>query len=281
MLDTLSAINSAFDDGRWLTSRFLKNAGTATALQWADATFASGQPAYDAHVGTPLAFTPCVALRNDSIALPVGATQLALTEIDIWTNQAGYNGPASCVLFDLVGFYPLIDGDSTDAQAMDNTQALPRNANGKDLVAVMVNHVAPAVQNGQCSVDYVDAFGVSRNAVLSVPNNGINLVCSGPQAAIQTDVGNFAMSLPGGVRQITAIQHLTAPGGLHCIYLLRPIATVVCGDNLLVTNKSFIAQNAFAPPLLQPGAWLGWFYRIGAGTARQMSFFGQMTFAWE
>jgi hypothetical protein len=281
MLETLADINAAFDAGRMHTQRFLKNAGTATALQWADATFASGQPAYDAHVGTPLAFTPCVAARNDSITLPIGATSIALTELDVWSNQATYNGPLSLVLFDLVGFYPLIDGDSTDLQPMDNTQTLPRNADGKGLVAVVVNHVAPGVQTGQSVIEYIDATGALRTATLGLPNNGVNLVCSGATNTLGLDVGNYAMSLPGGVRRIESIQHLTAPGGLHCIYLIRPIGSVVCGDNLVTTNKQFIPQNGFAVPLLQSGAWLGWFYRIGAGTARQVSFFGQMTFAWE
>jgi hypothetical protein len=144
-ITSLSDVNAAFEQGRHHTQRVLKNAGTATALQWADQTFASGQPAFDAHVGAAVTFTPCVATGNDAVYFPgkLAAEQRRLISATMWANQnGGFNGPASVYLFDLVGFYPLIDGDSTDAQDMNNTAALPRYTGGNGLIAVMVNHIA-------------------------------------------------------------------------------------------------------------------------------------------
>jgi hypothetical protein len=283
-IQTLADINRAFDDGRWHLQRFIKNAGTAHALQWCDPTFASGQPAYDAHVGAALAFTPAVAQRNDAIWFPgIDAThERRLISATFRDQQATYNGPASVVIYDLLGYYPLIDGDSADEQPMDNTAALPRYATGDGVVAVMVNHVAPAVQGGIALLTYTDAMGVQRTSTVGVPLNGVNLVCSNSQDTAALDVGALAMSLnaPAGVRSIDALQYTTPPGGLHAIYLIKPLATVVCGDNLVAVEKDFYGRAGLHCPRVHDGAWLGWFNRIGTGTARTVAWWGHFTFAW-
>lgn len=284
-LNGLSALNRAFDEGRFHTQRFLKNAGTATALQWCDPTFASGQPAYDAHVGAPTIFTPTIAQRNDAIWFPgIGAGQeRRLVSATFRDTQSTYNGPSSIVIYDLLGYYPLIDGDSTDAQAMDNTLPLPRYATGDGVAAVMVNHVAPAIQGGTATLTYTDALGVQRTSTIGVPFNGINLVCSNSQDTAALDVGALAMSLnaPRGVRSIDSLQYITPPGGLHAIYLIKPLATVVGGDNLLAVEKDFYGRNGMHCPRIFDGAWLGWFNRIGAGTQRTVAWWGHFTFAWD
>jgi hypothetical protein len=285
MLDSLSAINRAFDEGRWHLQRFTKNAGTAYALQWADPTFASGQPAYDAHVGAALAFTPTVAVRNDAIYFPdcaPGQERRLISATFRGAQGGGFNGAESFVVYDLLGFYPLIDGDSTDEQAMDNTAALPRYSSGDGVCAVMVNHVAPAVQGGVGLLTYTDAAGVQRSSTIGVPLNGVNLVCSSASDTVDLDVGPLAMSLnaPRGVRRIDAIQYTTPPGGLHAIYLIRPLATVVGGDNLLAVEKDFYRSGALHCPRVHDGAWLGFFNRIGSGTARSVAWWGHFTFAW-
>ena len=139
-IQTLSDLNAAFDAGAWHLQRFQKNAGTAHALQWADPTFASGQPAYDAHVGTPMVFTPCVAQKNDAIYFPgiQPGQHRHLTSATFWSNQGTYNGAGSIVIFDLLGYYPLIDGDSTDLQEADNTLTLPRYTDGEGVGLVIV-----------------------------------------------------------------------------------------------------------------------------------------------
>lgn len=285
MLDSLSAINRAFDEGRWHLQRFTKNAGTAYALQWADPTFASGQPAYDAHVGAALTFTPAIAARNDAIYFPDCASgqERRLISATFRPQQTGgFNGAESTVIYDLLGFYPLIDGDSTDEQAMNNSLTLPRYATGEGVCAVMVNHVAPAIQGGIGTLTYTDAAGVQRSSVIGVPFSGVNLVCSNSRDTADLDAGALAMSLnaPRGVRSIDAIQYTTPPGGLHAIYLIRPLATIVHGDNLLAVEKDFYCSGALHCPRVYDGAWLGFFNRIGSGTARTVAWWGHLTVAW-
>lgn len=282
---TLSDLLAAFDDGRWHMQRVYKAAGTSHALHWADPSFAAGQPAYDARVGTAATFTPCVAQKNDAIWFPGidSSMERRLTSVSLWANQATFNGPASVVIFDLLGYYPLIDGDSTDTQTMDNTQTLPRYADGSGVFPVMVCHVAPAIQNGVAVVDYTDAGGTARQTTVNVPNNGQNLVCSGVRAAAAADVGPLYMALAdrsGGVRSIDAITYTTPPGGLHCIYLVKPLATMQLGDNLLAAEKEFFSKSGMHCPRVLDGAWLGWFDRIGSGTSRTVAWFGNFVFCW-
>lgn len=285
-IQTLSDLNAAFDAGAWHLQRFQKNAGTAHALQWADPTFASGQPAYDAHVGTPMVFTPCVAQKNDAIYFPgINAGQHRhLTSATFWSNQGTYNGAGSIVIFDLLGYYPLIDGDSTDLQEADNTLTLPRYSDGEGVGLVIVNHVAPAVQGGVATIAYTDSKGASKSVTVGVPNNGQNLVCSGVRNSTATDTGPVTVSLANGttgVRSIDSIQYTTPPGGLHCAYLIKPLATCLTGDSLVAVEKEFTSRNGFHCPRIHDGAWLGFFDRIGSGTSRSVSWFGNFVFAWK
>lgn len=283
-IQSLSDLQAAFDAGQWHLQRFQKNAGTAHALQWADPTFASGQPAYDAHVGSPMAFTPCVAQKNDAIYFPgINAGQHRhLTSATFWSNQGVNNGGSSIIIYDLLGYYPLIDGDSTDLQEADNTQALPRYTDGEGVGIVIVNHVAPALQGGQAIIAYTDSKGASQSITVGVPNNGQNLVCSGVRNSTATDVGPLTVSLANGttgVRSIDSIQYTTPPGGLHCAYLIKPLATCLTGDNLVTVEKEFFSLNGFHCPRIHDGAWLGWVARNGP-TGRTTAWFGNFVFAW-
>lgn len=285
-LRSLSDINAAFDAGRFHVQRFTKNAGTAHAKIWADPTFASGQPAYDAHVGSPATFTPAIAQRNDAIWFPgiAAGEDRVLVEAQIWSRQATFNGPISVVLFDLVGYYPLIDGDSTDTQAFDNSETLPRYASGEGVFPVMVSHVAPALQNGVAIINYTDSTGVAQSCTVDVPNNGQNLVCSGSKAAAGATSCTLSLALNGGIRGVSRIDSLTyttPPGGLHAIYMVRVLGSMQLGDNLVCGEKNFVTGKAFNPPRIPDGAWLGWFDMLATGTtARTVAWFGNFTFAW-
>lgn len=284
-IKSLADINSAFDDGRWHLQRFQKNAGTGHHMQWCDPTFSSGQPSYDARVGVSLQFTPCVAQKNDAIWFPeiTAGMDRHLTSFTMWTSQATYTGPISLYAFDLLGYYPLIDGDSTDEQTADNTATLPRYSDGDGVQMVVVNHIAPAVQDGITIINYTDHAGVAQTVTNRTLNQGQNLVCSGIGTTSTTTPGAVGAPLANGsrgVRRINSIQHTTAPGGLHCIYLIKPLFTSVMGDNRVAVEKDFVTKNGFNCPKILDGAWLGWFERIGGASLRSVSCFGNFTFVW-
>lgn len=61
-------------------------------------------------------------------------------------------------LLDYVAYYPFVDGDSTNKQAMDNAVTLPRYTNGDGVLAMMVA-TAPTTGAGVFTYSYVDSDG--------------------------------------------------------------------------------------------------------------------------
>lgn len=282
-------IADAFDGGRKHVQRFLKNAGTAGDSHWQDWSYASGQPAYDARIGDALTFTPFIATKNDAIYFPDIDSNYTrhLSELSMYVT-AGGTGQLSveAQMYDLLGVYPLIDGDNTDAQPMDNTEPLPRYVNGEGVRAILVNHIAPAVTAGSpVIINYVDSSNVSRSVTVYSTLFGVG------KAAFSLNtlgVSTGALYLPmdgNGVKSITDIQFTTAPGGLWCIYLVKPIQRVNWRGGLasvtqtVFTEKNICAQDSFSLPQIYDGACLGFFY-LPNGSARTVALFGTATFIW-
>jgi len=288
MLATLRDVVAAFDEGRWHQQRFIKNASAAGDSRWTDWSYASGQPAYDARVGDAGAFTPAVAAGNDAIYFPPipAGMQRALIDIELCPLASGNNQVSlNFVVYDLVGYYPLIDGDSSDLQVFDNTQTLPRYVDGKGLQAVLVNHIAPTLANGAGTLTYIDDEGAERTADFStaVVANGQVMA-----AASLGGVGS-ALSLPTrGIRRALSLQYSTAPGGLACLYVIRPLTSVVAvRDAYETANSSKVIINSHQPivkgfrmPLVLDGAHLGFFFNVNGGARTTAFTLGTMTFAW-
>ena len=293
MINSHSDLLNAYDSGRHHCQRVLKNAGSTGDTHWLDWSFASGQPAYDARIGPALALLPIVATGNDAIYFPsIPATQTRHLHRVTMRPQANNASQASIdfALYDLVAVYPLIDGDSIDPQEMDNTLALPRYSDGAGLRLVMVNHVAPGVQNGRMLLEYTDGGGVDRTADLGVPNLGVNKCVSGVQASLSTTPGPLFLSLEGnGVQRVNRITYTVPPGGLHCIYVVKPLAQFTHWHDALLQadvtgvkaaiEVDFALKDGWRLPIIKDGAHLGFFYRPNGG-GRTVTMFGDLEFIW-
>lgn len=294
MISSHTDFINAYDNGRTHTQRFIKTgAGQAGDTKWQDWAYQAGQPGYDARIGPVGALTPVVAAKNDAIYFPpiAAGMQRMLHKLTL-TPKANNASQATIdfVLYDLVGYYPLIDGDSVDPQDLDNTLPLPRYADGKGLQLVMVNHVSPGVANGQMTLEYTDSTGTDQTVTRGVPLNGLNFVCSPARNAAVADVGPLTVSLLGeGIRRVNRITYLTPPGGLHCLYLIKPMAQFQhYHDALLQADTTgskaaievdFAAKDGWRMPVVQDGAHLSFFYRAKGG-GRTVTFFGDATFVW-
>jgi hypothetical protein len=286
----------AYDSGRYHVQRFIKTgAGQSTDARWQDWAFQAGQPAYDARVGPVNALVPCVASKNDSIYfpdIPAGMERKLhkLTMIPKASNAS--QASIDFVLCDLVAYYPLIDGDSSDPQDLDNTLTLPRYADGEGLQLVMVNHVAPQIQGGRMLLDYTDSKGISHTVDRNVTWAGINCAVSGLQASTASPLGPLTVSLDGGVTGIRSVERVTfttVPGGLFCLYLVKPLATFTHYHDALVQADTtgskhalevdFALKDGWRMPTIKDGAHLMFFYR-GNGGLRSNTFFGDATFIW-
>ena len=282
MLQKLADYNAAFEQGRWHTQRFLKNAGVNIGNRWIDWTFASGQPLYDAKTGTAGSFTPLNASRNDAIWFPgiSAGMERKLSSITIRSGSTG--GPGSAILFDLLGYYPLIDGDSPDQQEFDNTLTLPRYMDGKGVIPVLVSSVAPSTQDGIGTMTYIGSDDVERTSpAFRFQNTTLNgVVCTVPT---NTTPGDGALGLPmvgvQGCKAITSLTYTQPPGGLAAIYMIHVLGTVLFnGNQSLATQKDFLLQNGLNAPRVYDGAYINLFYRYAGGATAD--FFGEATFVW-
>jgi hypothetical protein len=282
-------VSSAFDEGRVHRQRFLKNAGSAGDNHWQDWSYASGQPAYDARIGDALTLTPIVAAANDAIFFPpVAAPQTRhLCGLSVYVTAGGTGQLAvEFEMYDLLAVYPLIDGDNTDPQAMDNALPLPRYADGMGVRAVLVNHIAPALAAGSpIVIDYTDAVGTARSLTVYSAVFGAGKASFSMQT---TGASTGALYLPTdgpGVRSIETITFTTAPGGLWAVYMVKPMARVNWRGGLagvtqtVFSERDLCAVDSFNLPRVLDGAHLGFFY-MPNGSARTVAMFGQATFIW-
>jgi hypothetical protein len=290
----LADLRQAAQAGRVASPRFLKNASAAAGDgSWFDWSFASGQPAYDARIGEALSFNPSIAVGNDAIYIPPIAAGMERRLMGMTVRSKASNSNQVVLnyeVYDLLGVYPLIDGDSTDQQDMDNTLTLPRYSTGDGVVAVLVNHVAPMTAAANGSYTYTGCDGTSRTVAFRAALVGANRVAS----AMPTAGGAGPIGLPqgngcGGVRQIDSITFSTAPGGLFAIYLIRPLMSLqhytdpinVAATNGIkeIVQKCNCMHGAWDLPIVYDGAHIGFFYMANAG-GRTNDFFGHFHFAW-
>lgn len=294
MIRSHADVLAAYDAGRYHQQRLIKTGtGQGNDTRWQDWAFQAGQPAYDARIGAANTLTPIVAVKNDAIYFPdiPAGMERKLHKLLIRPLATGISqATIDFVLYDLVAYYPLIDGDSTDPQDMDNTLSLPRYTDGEGLRLVMVNHVSPSTAGGTMILDYTDSQGVDRSTTLSVGVTGINAVCSGVRSGASTDTGPLTVSLGGGVtgiRSVNRVTYTSPPGGLHCLYIVKPLAQFTHFHDALAQGLfekhaievDFALKDGWRMPTIKDGAHLSFFYRNNGG-ARATSFFGLADFVW-
>lgn len=289
---SLADVQAAHDAGRVHVQRFYKGSLVNLAdSHWQDWAYAPGQPAYDARIGVANEFNPFVATRNDAIWFPdIGAGQHRYLSEVVLRTQASNTGQiyTDGVVYDLLGVYPLIDGDSTDIQAFTNDNPLPRYVDGVGVFPVLVNHIAPIVAAAPGIVTYTDHNDVERAISFRASLTGAGRVCSCGDNNSAATVGPLSLPLTAGsrgVKNITSLQFTSAPGGLFAIYLYKPLTTIINNDGIreaqkLATEKQMLLKHAWHMPRIYDGAHLGMFLRTGAGGRAISVVYGHMEFIW-
>lgn len=284
----LADVNAAYDDGRWHMQRFYKSTGTAGDGHWHDWSYAAGQPGYDARIGAVGEFNPYVATKNDAIWFPGIAesherhlARITLCTVASGTGQLTLDG----VLYDLLGVYPLIDGDSTDEQTFTNAAPLPRYADGVGVFPVLVNHVSPIVSAANLTYKFLDTEDVEQTVSAGVHLTGQNRVCSGITGTTAAGAISLPIASAHGCKAITSLTFTAAPGGLFAVYLVKPITTIQNCDGSsaaakIATEKDVFCMDSMRLPRIYDGAWLGFFLRPNGSARTISSVFGNATFIW-
>lgn len=271
---------SAHDEGRTHFCSLRKIPSQASvAGWWADLSMASGNPLPNYYAATPLAASVLDGERGIYHGDDKSPQSMHLTDLGLMTPTAGLVGQYK--LLDYLLFYPFVDGDDADPQAMDNTVALPRYDDGEG-VQVMAVAVAPTTGSGQFTFDYIDQDGNAKTSPIqfctTTAANISNIVSSQP--AVTSVSGPFLTLASGstGVRSITSAQFSVANGGLIALVLVKSLADFAVREINTMSEVSYVTARAGAPRIYD-GAYLNLIVNTAATIAAgQLAGFAK--FAW-
>jgi hypothetical protein len=277
---------SADEGGKHWTSFIHKTGGPASfsANRWGDMSMGAGTPKYNAYVGTQFAATPLIGSGNDGIYAgpsPAPGETKHLHRMLLQSNS-GTLIPATFMLCDYLMHYPLIDGDDTAQQDLDNTQTLPRYTDGAG-VQMMGVITTPMAANAVMTVSYTNQDGVSGRISSSAALFGtvVGTVLSASNTSTAANSASPFLPLASGdsgVRSIESVTLSSGAGGFFALVLVKPIATVSLREAATANEVEQFRQMAREPEI-KAGAYLNLIYCTAqAGTAVTLR--GQFDFVW-
>lgn len=274
------------NNGEGHTSFFHKTTLPTPATGWMiDLSMGAGTPKYNAYVGSQNTATALIGSGNDGIYLgpnpPSGQTRY-INRVLIQPTGSSLV-PATFYLLDYLLFYPLIDGDDTDAQNMDNTVTLPRNTSGEG-VRIMLVCTTPMTSAVSFTISYTNSDGVSGRTATGFVNGAssqtgyiihrnTNTATSGVTPFVSLQDGD------SGVQSIQSIQLGGGAGGFFCAVLVLPKLTTQTQD-INTSSELFTLQHRGASvPSVENGAYLNWIV-LANNTATMAPFRGEIDFIW-
>lgn len=279
-------LGEAFEEGRAWQSWYHKTGGPVAAVggRWADLSMGAGTPKYNAYVGSQATATPFTGAGNDGIYLPgVPAAQARFLTQWLYQVPGASQVPAMMMLCDYLLHYPLIDGDDTDVQAMDNTLSLTRYTTGAGVQCMFVC-TTPMTANANCTVTYTNQDGTAgRTTTFTLLFIGIVgvIVCSANTSAAAGSASPFIPLAGGdsGIRAIESIQIATSAGGFMACVLVKPLAELQYRETAFAVESSRVLHKACAPVRVFDGAYLNFIFLCGSAGAPASSR-GYVEFAW-
>jgi hypothetical protein len=248
----------SIEDGNFIISSFRKTPSQATlAGHWCDLSMAPGNPVTNFYASTPL----LAARLNGNEGIYAGQNVSpqtkhlkTLTTISV----AAAAVPITIMLCDYLLYYPFIDGDSTDEQALDNSVTLSRYTSGIGVKAFVVAQ-GSYVGGARFSISYTNQAGVSgRISRFSTSNTTTftSTLISCGLAAAQT--GPFITLQEGdtGIRSVESFTFETANGGIFALVLCAPIGTTTIRGIDAPVEKDFIKDTGLSSPRVYDGAYL-------------------------
>lgn len=279
MLLAAQDITEAFDQGRVWESFARKTGGVSSggASYLGDWCQGTGIPNFDARInGEPQSLFPVVSGGKEQLYL--GPSMAPYRRYLHSVESAAYSGlnvSSSFMVYDLLAYYPFIDGDA-GFQVLDNTLSLPRYADGAGVQMALLNTVIPQTSgssNVVINFDNQDGVTVSTG-VFSITNSNSN-------AYHQQGINNFAsvtsmipfVMLPSGstgVRRVNSIGIPSSTGAAYALCLIKPLMSfkgVLQGSGQNQYPRAWSNTNrAMQFPEVLDGAALNIMYLNGPST---------------
>lgn len=236
-----------------------------------DCNQSAGTPKYNPLSGSALVATPLVGAGNEGVF--TGPTIAGHTKYlaSIQSTIISAGAPSYLYLNDYLLVYPLIDGDDTAEQVMDNTAPLPRYASGEGVRAILVA-TAPMTVGDVCTVKYTNSQGVTgRTTTFNLfPAQGVGVcaTASGTTSVSNSTCTPFWPLASGdtGMRAIESITFNSSLGGFLSVVLVKPITQMNIIETAVPTEKVFGIDSQVLPEILN-GAYLNFLlHRGGSGS---------------
>jgi hypothetical protein len=267
MLRNVRAMSDAMINGKVVVAHWRKSCGlVSVAGSWVDFSMTSGNPP-----GNYYASVPLVAERLDPWSgIYAGPAQSPaekyLVDLMLCTPSSGLLG--AWKLCDYLLYYPFIDLDDTDVQAMNNTKTIDRYTDGLGVHAVLIAQ-SPTTGGGTFNFTYINQDGAEKTSPTQV--------CSSSSTNYGTAINSLAATTAGGpwlklavndsgIRRITSFTNLTANGGLAALVLVKPLATIVISEINAPVEVSF-GLNTPILPRVYDNAFLGFLAGVNASVA--------------
>lgn len=277
----IGGVVDAYEAGREVFASIRKVPSQATtAGWWADLSMAAGNPPPNYYANAPLearTLDPYDGIYHGPDQSPAS---LHLHKLGLVTPTAAMVG--WYMLLDYLLYYPFVDTDSTDAQALDNTTAqLTRYTDGAG-VQVMAVALTPSTGGGRFTFTYVNQDGVTKTSpvqVCSITSANIASIVTSQQAVAGMPGGPFLLLASGdtGVRSITSVQFTAPNGGLVALALVRPLVGLAIRE--INTMAELHTVQTRPMPRVENTAYLGMICNV-AGSIAAGTLTGYVNFVW-
>lgn len=248
-IPNVAALADVLSDNTAVTTSFIHKTSHADggAGDIVDLSMAPGTPKFNAYVGNQAAFTPMIGGGNFGIY--TGESEPGKTKYltHWWMQTMSANNIGTYKILDYIGFYPLIDMDSTDQQDLDNTVPATRHLDGQGLRLMLVT-TTPSTANADVSISYTNQAGTPGRVVnFSVGVSAFAGNIFTAQAATFS-ANKRCPYLPlangdTGVRSVESITLAASAGGFAALVLVRPIAHLNLLENATVTELSMLRER--------------------------------------
>jgi hypothetical protein len=243
-----------------------------TAGYFVDMNQTIGIPKYNSFAGGNLKFNALTGAGNGGVYVgPTisGSTKHLLRWQGLNINAGANGAPDWVMLLDYLGFYRLINCDSTDAQDMVNTDSLTRYTDGEGVRIVLIV-TEPMTVTASVTITYTNTADVSgRTATANlVPGLDIGVCATGTGSGGVTAPTPFFPLASGdsGVKSIQQVTLAAAAGGFVTAALVKPIANLQIYDPSVPSEKLFGAETHMLPEI-KTGAYLNFIIQRSGSAA--------------
>ncbi|MGL6122526.1 MAG: hypothetical protein ACRC1W_05780 [Shewanella sp.] len=233
---------------------------TTTAITpaglWFDGSTMSGHPVTNFYASTPLKAEYLLAREGIQHGANVSTDTKYLKRVTAMCSVA----PLNLLLTDTLLYYPFIDGDSTDEQVFDNTNAITRELSGQGVMAFVVAQGA-YTGGAEFFISYTNQNGVagriSKTCRSNVAAIAGSVITSGPSAGALSSAWFIPLAQGDtGIRSVQSFTFLNANGGIFALVLCKDLGVLSIKEANVPAEKDFLIDTGFNMPVIPDGAYL-------------------------